>query len=157
MEKKMNDWKKIFLDTENMWPKETHIVLEEPHKDDRGSIQSLVNFPIKNVSLITSVKGSVRSNHYHKTNWHYMYMISGTADYYFRSAGSNKKPTVKRWKTGELIFTPPLEEHTTVFLEDSIFLVISRNSRDQESYEKDVVRVQLIDPNTIKNGNINIS
>lgn len=154
--KKMNDWKKIFLDSDEIWPKETHVDLQEPHKDDRGSIQSIVNFPIKNVSLITSVKGSVRSNHYHKTNWHYMYMISGTADYYFRSSGSKEKLSVKRWKTGELIFTPPLEEHATVFLEDSIFLVINRNSGDQDSYEEDVVRIQLIDPAIIEHEKTNI-
>ena len=49
-----------------------------------------------------------------------------------------------------MIFTPPLVVHTTVFLEDSTFLAISRNSRDQKSYEEDVVRIQLIDPTTIK-------
>ena len=32
------------------------------------------------------------------------------------------------------------------FPEDTIFLTLSRNPRDQETYEADVVRVNLIDP-----------
>ena len=150
MDESVNDWKIIFIDTPDMWPKMTHVNLEDAHKDVRGSIQSLVNTPMKNISLITSAKGSVRSNHYHKTDWHYMYMISGSADYYSRPLDSKESPTVKRWIKDEMIFTPPLMVHTTVFLEDSTFLAISRNSRDQKSYEEDVVRVQLIDPTTIK-------
>ena len=55
-----------------------------------------------------------------------------------------------RVKAGELIFTPPMEDHATVFLEDCDLLAMSRNPRDQETYEKDVRRVILIDPNEIK-------
>ena len=51
--------------------------------------------------------------------------------------------------TGEMVFTPPMEDHTTIFLEDCQMLVVSRNPRDQESYEADVERVQLIDPDGI--------
>jgi hypothetical protein len=32
-----------------------------------------------------------------------------------------------------------------VFLEDTVLLVMSRNPRDQEAYESDVVRVTLVD------------
>ena len=58
--------------------------------DDCGSIQTLINCQIRNVALITSKKGSIRSNHYGKTNWHYMYMLSGSADYYWRPTGSGE-------------------------------------------------------------------
>ena len=33
------------------------VKLDVPHTDDRGYIQSLVNFPMKNISLISSKKG----------------------------------------------------------------------------------------------------
>ena len=49
-----------------------------------------------------------------------------------------------RVKAGELIFTPPMEDHATVFLEDCELLAMSRNPRDQEAYEEDVRRVNLI-------------
>jgi quercetin dioxygenase-like cupin family protein len=142
----MQNWKNVVIDDEGMWPRETLVSLEPPHADSRGAIQSLVNTPMKNISLITSVKGSLRSNHYHKTDWHYIYMLSGEVDYYYRPTGSNEPPKVLRAKKGDMIFTPPMEDHTTIALEDSVFLAMSRNPRDQEAYEADVVRVPLVDP-----------
>jgi len=142
----MNNWKNINLDDETMWPKEGLVKLDDPHTDDRGYIQSLVNFPMKNISLISSKKGSVRSNHYHLTDWHYMYVLSGSFDYYFRPSNSDEEIKCVRVKKGEMIFTPPMEDHATVFLEDCDLLAMSRNPRDQESYENDVRRVKLIEP-----------
>ena len=144
----MDKWKNVMLDDDSMWPKAGKVPLEPAHADARGAIQSIVNFPMKNASLISSVKGSVRSNHYHVTDWHYMFVLKGSFDYYFRSTGRNEKPSVVRVGAGEMIFTPPMEDHATVFLDDSELLVVSRNPRDQESYESDVKRVILVDPDT---------
>lgn len=145
----MKNWKKFNLDEESMWPKTGLVDLDEAHNDDRGSIQSLVNFPMKNISLISSKKGVVRSNHYHLTDWHYMYVISGSFDYYYRPTNSNEALKCVRVKAGELIFTPPMEDHATVFLENCELLAMSRNPRDQKAYEEDVRRVILIDPENI--------
>ena len=134
------------LDDSSMWPTEGKVALPPPHSDQRGSIQSLVNFPMKNISLISSQKGSVRSNHYHLTDWHYMYVLSGSFDYYYRPSETDQEPAVVRVKAGEMVFTPPMEDHATVFLEDTQLLAMSRNPRDQESYEADVKRVVLVDP-----------
>ena len=145
----MKKWKDIKIDDESMWPKEGLVKLEPPHEDDRGSIQSLVNFPMKNLSLISSKKGSIRSNHYHLTDWHYMYVLSGSFDYFYRPTNSNQELKSIRVGPGEMIFTPPLEDHATVFLEDCQLLAISRNPRDQEAYEEDVRRVILIKPDSL--------
>ena len=145
----MQNWKHITIDDPGLWPREHLLKLDEAHADARGAIQSLVNFPVKNVSLISSKKGSLRSNHYHKTDWHYMFVLSGRADYYFRATGSDEPPKKIVLNKGDLIFTPPMEDHTTVFSEDTELLVMSRNPRDQESYESDVVRVELINPKTL--------
>ena len=146
----MEKWKQILLDDETMWPSSGKVDLPQPNRDDRGGIQSLVNFPMKNISLISSKRGSVRSNHYHVTDWHYMYVLKGSFDYYWRPTGSNAPLDVTRVSEGEMIFTPPMEDHATVFLEDTELLVASRNPRDQESYESDVRRVMLIDPATVQ-------
>jgi hypothetical protein len=114
------------------------------HADARGYIQTLVNRPIRNVALITSAKGTVRSNHFHRTDWHYMYMISGAAYYYYRETGSSQKPDRLLFKQGDLVYTGPMEDHTTVFIEDSMLLAMSGNPRDQETYESDVVRIELV-------------
>lgn len=144
----MERWRHEMLDDESMWPTQTKVPLDEAHADDRGSIQSLVNFPMKNASLITSKRGTVRSNHYHITDWHYMYVLKGSFDYYYRPTGSDAPPSVIRVTQGELVFTPPMEDHATVFAEDTELLVVSRNPRDQATYESDVRRVILVDPDT---------
>jgi oxalate decarboxylase/phosphoglucose isomerase-like protein (cupin superfamily) len=145
----MKEWKNVTLDDASMWPRQHVVELDPPHADARGAIQSLVNFPMKNLSLITSKKGTVRSNHYHVTDWHYMYVMSGTFDYYYRPSGTDQAPSVVRLTQGQMVFTPPMEDHATVFLEDTLLLVMSRNPRDQEAYEADVRRVTLIDPATV--------
>ena len=145
----MERWRNIVLDDETMWPKESRVTLLPPHVDDRGFIQSLVNFPMKNLSLISSKKGSVRSNHYHLTDWHYMYVLKGAFDYYYRRTGSDDKPAVIRVNAGEMVFTPPMEDHATVFMDDTELLAMSRNPRDQASYEADVRRVMLVDPASV--------
>ena len=142
----MADWRTTVLDDPSFWPKEHVVTLEAPHSDGRGAIQCLVNFPAKNISLITSKKGTLRSNHYHKTDWHYMYVLSGSFDYYFRPTGTDEKPKKITVSAGQMVFTPPLEDHTTVFTEDCELLAISRNPRDQETYEADTVRIELVDP-----------
>ena len=146
----MKKWQNIKLDNETMWPKESLIELDKPHTDDRGYIQSLVNFPMKNISYISSKKGAVRSNHYHFTDWHYMYALSGSFDYYYRPTNSHEDPKLIRVKKGDMIFTPPLEDHATVFIENCDLLVMSRNPRDQKTYEADTQRVILVDPENLK-------
>ena len=47
--------------------------LKNPFVDARGSIQALVMEPINDVAIILSVKGSIRANHFHKTDSHYAY------------------------------------------------------------------------------------
>ena len=145
----MKNWKNFKLDEEGMWPKTGLVDLDASHSDDRGSIQSLVNFPMKNIALITSKKGVVRSNHYHLTDWHYMYVLSGSFDYFYRPTNSDEELQSIRVKAGELIFTPPMEDHATVFLEDCQLLAMSRNPRDQKAYEEDVRRVILVDPENV--------
>src|SRR2546425_5180897 len=142
---KDKSWRDIVLDDPSTWPSRHKIELPRAHVDERGKIQPLVDFPMKNVSLIFSKRGSVRSNHYHKTDWHYMYVLSGSFEYHFRRAGSSAEPERMILRVGELIFTPPHEEHATVFLEDTEIVVASRNVRDQTVYEHDVKRVVLVD------------
>ena len=94
--------------------------------------------------LIESKAGSLRANHYHKTDWHYSYVLSGVIEYYFRPANDLRKPEKLIVNTGEMVFTPPMVEHGMVFPVDTVFLALSRNPRDQGSYEADLVRVDLV-------------
>ena len=145
----MYKFKNIHLDDETMWPNEPRIEMEEAFEDDRGYILPLINFPMKNLSMIFSKTGALRSNHSHHEDWHYMYTIYGSFDYYYRPHGTNEDIKMETFVAGEMVFTPPKEDHACIFTEDTLLVVASRNPRDQEAYESDVVRIELIDPEKI--------
>ena len=128
------------------WPKHPLVNLEKPFVDLRGSIQPLVDSIMKSAVMIQSKAGSLRANHYHKTDWHYCYVISGKIEYYYKELNSKKTPELLIVEKGNMVFTPPLVEHCMKFPEDTLFLTLSRNPRDQETYELDVIRTNLIDP-----------
>ena len=76
------------LNQDKDWVKDPIIKLANPFTDERGTIQNLLSLDeLQSVVVIESKKGTIRANHYHKTDWHYCYVISGAIDYY-----SNKKP-----------------------------------------------------------------
>ena len=127
-------------------PSSPLVNLEKPFVDVRGSIQPLVDLMMRSAVMIESKAGSLRANHYHKTDWHYCYVLSGQIRYFYRNLKSNKKPELLIVEKGQMVFTPPLVEHCMKFDVDTLFLTLSRNPRDQETYEEDVVRVNLIDP-----------
>ena len=128
-----------------LWPSKPLVDLQSPFVDQRGSIQPLVDLMMKSAVMIESKAGSLRANHYHKTDWHYCYVISGKIEYFHRKLNSSKQTELIIVEQGNMVFTPPLVEHCMKFPEDTLFLTLSRNPRDQETYEADVVRVDLID------------
>lgn len=113
--------------------------------DKRGKMFNLLKEKIKinSVLLISSKKGAIRANHYHKKDSHYSYLIEGKMEYFYKTKqeGRIKKITVNK---GEVIFTPPNEIHAMKFLEDSLFLALATENRSKENYEKDTVRIELI-------------
>ena len=115
----------------------------ERSKDHRGSILSIVDGLIKNVSIIHCTAGTIRSNHYHLTDVHYMYVLDGSIDYFFCNLDQTDMNYIKV-TTGKTIFTPALEIHATFFPVDTTLVVCSKNPRDPETYEKDTVRVEIL-------------
>lgn len=116
-------------------------------QDPRGSILSIVDEKVNNVSIITCLPKSIRSNHWHKKDWHYMYVLEGTMEYFY--VIKNKIYYMKISK-GENVFTPPRELHATYFPVRTVLLVSSKNKRNKRIYEKDTVREKLIDLNNLK-------
>lgn len=129
---------------EGNFPDEYIVPLDAPFKDARGVIQNLLLTPITSVAIITSKVGTVRSNHYHLKNWHYLYVVSGSMDYYERDineSGENMKPIVV--KAGQMVFTGPMKVHKTVFLEDTVMMSFGAGTKDHEHHEEDLVRVEF--------------
>jgi dTDP-4-dehydrorhamnose 3,5-epimerase-like enzyme len=126
------------------YPGEELVPLDEPFVDDRGSIQNLLNTNINGASIIISKASSVRSNHWHKEDWHYLYVMSGSMEYYERPVDLSRDDSVKPIivKAGQMVFTPPHVVHKTVFIEDTVLLSFSKRNRDHNSHEEDVVRAE---------------
>ena len=118
-------------------------------EDIRGNILSIVDEEVKNVSIISCNAGSIRSNHYHLRDFHYMYVLEGEIDYFFKKIGSEDVNYLKVRK-GENIFTPPNEIHATYFSVKTTLIVSSLNPRDQETYENDTVRVEFVTEENIQ-------
>lgn len=126
------------------FPTDQLVPLDPPFEDVRGQIQNLILTPgVTSISVITSKAGSVRSNHYHKTDWHYLYVVSGSMEYWERAVDGPPpaKPIIV--KAGQMVFTPPGELHKTVFLEDTVLMSFAKNVRDHEHHEEDVVRLEF--------------
>ena len=128
------------------WPKDVIVSLADPFVDARGAIQPLVDEDMKSCVLISSKQGTVRANHYHKTDWHYCYVLKGLIEYYHRPTGSDAAPEKVTVEAEQMFFTPPMVDHSMVFPEDTVFITWGRNPRLQEVYEADVVRIDPIEP-----------
>ena len=117
--------------------------------DPRGDISSIVDMKIQNVSIITSNAKVIRSNHYHKKDFHFMYVLEGKIDYFFKKINDDRVNYLEVLK-GDNIFTPNLEIHATYFPVTTKLIVSSGFPRDQETYENDTVRVDFLNEDNIE-------
>lgn len=113
--------------------------------DARGIISNLVLSEepgdIGGVELILSKAGTVRSNHWHRTDSHTLFVLSGTMLYYERPVGASSMPELRAIRAGASVFTGPNVEHCTRFPEETLLLCVSRLPRDHVTHEADLVRL----------------
>lgn len=121
-------------------------------EDDRGVIEQLSKAGYDSVLRITSKKGTVRANHYHRRDSHVCYVLKGKIRYVEQDLwpdGSLKAGSPQReWivTQGRCFYTASMVAHAMEFLEDTEFLAISPRTGDSKEYENDLIRVTLIDP-----------
>ena len=109
-------------------------------EDERGEITDILeNEVIEYVTLITSKKGAVRGNHYHKESVQYTFVLKGCLKLVTQIDEGEIETAII--KAGDLVFTPPAEKHALIALEDSEFLVFTRGPRGGKNYEKDTYRL----------------
>ena len=119
---------------------ESHkLELETGFEDHRGKILPIVH-DIANVQMIWSKKGALRANHYHKTDTHTCYLVTGSMDYYWRNHGESKIHK-EQFVAGDLFKTGPLIDHEMVFTDDSTMVVVSEHQRDAVTYDEDIVKI----------------
>lgn len=135
-----------------IFPTDTpRVPIEDSFVDARGSIRNLLlcERGFSSVAEIKSKRGTVRANHYHKTDWHYTYVASGMVLYFERAVGDKKLPEYQIFGAGEMFFTPPMREHAMVFAKDTTILTFAKNVRNHEQHEADLVRVVVVDQATV--------
>jgi len=116
--------------------------------DERGYISRLIDnnkFQFKSVLYITSKARTTRGNHYHKKDYHYVYCVSGKFMYSEKAISEKRvKPESVILKPGDLVLSRPMVAHAMEFLEDTIFLAITTEPREQDQYEGDTVRIEIV-------------
>ncbi len=122
----------------------TICALKLNHRSDQGHIVNLREGVCGGVSIIESNAGAVRSNHYHKEDSHTLYVVSGALLYFERPIGSFQIDEPLIVLPGQMFFTPPLREHSIVFLYQTTMISVSARTRDHASHESDVVRVDYL-------------
>ena len=113
-------------------------------EDDRGIIQPLCDLNMKSASLIVSKKNTWRANHYHKSDWHFIYVLKGSFEYYFKKTNTDEKIIKKIIKENELLYTGPMVDHAMFYTEETKILGLSKNPRDLKTYEEDTVRIDFM-------------
>ncbi len=109
-------------------------------KDERGEIIDILeNEAIEYVTFISSRKGAIRGNHYHKESIQYAFVLKGSLKVITQMSGDEVESKIAR--SGDLVFTPQKEKHVLIALEDSEFLVLTRGPRGGKNYETDTFRL----------------
>lgn len=123
--------------------------------DARGSILNLLELgssdaPIRGVSVIRTKAGEYRSNHWHREDGHWLFVLSGKM-HYAECPVLDRKPVENVFdvpnyppfveiQQGEMVYTGPRIWHKTYFPIDTVLLSLSLRPRDHESHEADLVR-----------------
>ena len=123
------------------------IDLKDKFEDKRGFIQPLCDLNMKSASLIFTNANQWRANHYHKSDWHFIYVNKGEFEYYFRKTNTDEIINKKIIKEGQLLFTGPMIDHAMFYTKETEILVVSKNPRDQKTYEADTVRIEFMNDN----------
>lgn len=125
---------------EDEFPNYPFVEFPQRFHDERGEILNIADGQLGDVAVIESEVGAIRANHYHKTDWHITYIVSGQLKYFWQSGDDTKSVIVN---PGHAVFTPTMVPHKMEFLEKSIMIAVARNSRTQDHYEEDTIKAEL--------------
>jgi quercetin dioxygenase-like cupin family protein len=109
-------------------------------KDARGAILDILDgVPVECVTLLSSKRGAIRGNHYHRKTTQYLYVLEGRLRAYAQRGRRAIETRVVR--AGDMVVTPPGERHAFEALEDSRLLACAHGPRAGRSYEEDTYRL----------------
>ena len=114
-------------------------------KDKRGWLKKILDGNFSSCIEVYSKKGSIRANHYHKKDKHFIYIITGEILYFYKNRKKGSKIQIKLMKKNDLFFTPSMQEHMAYFTKRTHFLAFSTRKRTKFDYERDLIRVNMFD------------
>ncbi len=114
-------------------------------KDKRGWLKKILDGNFSSCIEVYSKKGSIRANHYHKKDKHFIYVINGEILYFYKDRKKRAKTKFKIMKKNDLFFTPAMQEHMAYFTKNTHFLAFSTRKRTKFDYERDLIRVNMQD------------
>ena len=116
--------------------------LKTNFEDARGTIMDIfVGQPHEHCTIITTKKGGVRGNHYHKLSRQHDFVVSGSMEIYGKvmDGGEITKAVLN---AGDLVVWEPNEAHEFIATEDTIFITFVDGPRAGEDFEKDTYRLE---------------
>lgn len=116
------------------------VEIPQKFKDERGVISNIADGQLGDVAVISSTAHAVRANHYHEEDWHLSFLVSGKMLYSWKSLDTSDNGEIEI-SAGSLFYTPKRTIHRMKFLEESLFIAVSKLNRNQEHYEADTKRV----------------
>ena len=118
----------------------------EVHSDQRGTIADVfVKASLNHVSIIHSVKGAIRGNHYHLESTQSILVTKGELEYWYRGSEPQAKIEMVLCIVGDLVTSDPGEVHTMhTTSETSEFIAFTEGKRGGSDYESDTYRVPSI-------------
>jgi dTDP-4-dehydrorhamnose 3,5-epimerase-like enzyme len=113
------------------------------HKDDRGSIQGLINKgDWQELNLITSESGILRGNHYHKKTRELFIILEGEIEIHTQQVIDDNlkgKVSIDMVKTGDVFLVEPMINH--IFLPKSFSTWLNALSEPLDQENPDMYRV----------------
>ena len=100
-------------------------------EDERGLLVQLVHDGWKQINVITTRKGVIRGNHYHKRNAEAFYIISGAC-----RVTVGEESVV--FRTGDFFKIDPLDMHSFDYLEDTTMVSMYSDGVELPNGSKDI-------------------
>lgn len=105
------------------------------HADERGSLIQLVHNGWKQFNVITSAKGCVRGNHYHKANTEAFYLIKGSFQLTLKQGKICEQYEIT---AGMMFLIPPGVNHTFHYIEDTLLVSMYDHGVELADGTKDI-------------------
>lgn len=142
----MNHQEYIELVKAQNYPNDPTVPLPHNFIDERGIIQNLLFANVGSIALITSKKGTKRSNHFHIQGSHFLYVINGSIKYFERNVypvNNSFDNKVNIYNTNQMFFTAPMKVHLCEFLEDTTMISMNIHARETDFDLEDTIKMEF--------------